>query len=74
MRFQIRTDRNIVVIFEPTGMRYELEAGDYFTIEWPDSSESGIIEREGADLIVYAPMLGYTRAWNSIEEELYIGH
>lgn len=73
MRFVIRTDRRIVVAFEPTAAEYALEPGRSIVVEWPEGGDDGMVFLEAENLVVAAPSGGYSKAWDSDGVEIYVG-
>ncbi|GCD41241.1 hypothetical protein GKJPGBOP_00894 [Streptomyces paromomycinus] len=73
MRFVIRTDRPVVVAFEPTAAEYFLEPGEDIVVEWFGEGGDGMVSLESANFVVSAPSGGYSRAWDSNGVEIYIG-
>lgn len=73
MRFLLRTDVPILLAFEPTAAEYELRRGEEIRVEWFGKYDDGTVGFEAGQLVVHAPAGGYTRAWRSSGEEIYIG-
>ncbi|MFB7288673.1 hypothetical protein [Actinacidiphila glaucinigra] len=73
MRFLIKADRRMVVVFEPTAAEYVMEPGKNIAVEWLGDSEDGMVSFEAEDFVVHAPSGGYSKAWDSEGIEIYIG-
>ncbi|MCX4800199.1 hypothetical protein ACFWWM_37185 [Streptomyces sp. NPDC058682] len=72
MQFFLQTDTPVLALFEPTGQQYELDPGDPVLVKFFDGDDGEIRWFKGA-IIVCSPSLGYTRAWDSNNEEIDIG-
>lgn len=72
MRFILRSDQRIVVAFEPTAAEYTLEPREKIVVEWSAGAD-GMVSLEAGDLVVNAPVGGYTRAWTWDGVEIDIG-
>jgi hypothetical protein len=73
MRFLIRSDREIVVAFEPTAAEYQLQPGATISVEWSGGGQDGMVCLEADNLVVWAPGGGHTRAWDSDGVEIHVG-
>ncbi|MEU5693043.1 hypothetical protein [Actinosynnema sp. NPDC020468] len=73
MRFVIRSDRQVVVAFEPTAAEYVLEPGATVAVEWFGEREDGMVSLEAGKFVIAAPTAGYIRAWDRDGVEIYIG-
>jgi hypothetical protein len=62
MRFTVRSDRRVTVVFEPTAQEYTLAAGEAITVEWSGKPDSGMIELAGGEIVIQAPTAGCNRA------------
>ncbi|MYW78626.1 hypothetical protein F610DRAFT_05303 [Streptomyces sp. LaPpAH-199] len=73
MRFLVRADRDMTVVFEPTAEEVSLRPGETLTVEWFAEKSDGMVSLERGDLVVSAPSGGYTRVWASDGTEIYVG-
>jgi hypothetical protein len=71
--FLVQSDRDVVLIFEPTGQPFELLAGESLTIRWDGLREDGVVALEAGHLVIHTPMGGSTLAWDSSGAEIYVG-
>ncbi|MFD6812198.1 hypothetical protein, partial [Streptomyces anthocyanicus] len=69
MRFRVSAvEAALVVQFEPSGMEYELAAGDHLVVEWPpvpDGEIAGDVEYAPGMVTIAERGSGHSRAWNS---------
>ena len=73
MKFVIRSDRPIMVAFEPTAAETLLQPGTPIVVEWPLGGDDGMVSLEAKNFVIAAPTGGHTRAWYADGTEIYVG-
>lgn len=72
MQFNFHTDAPLTVMFEPTGMHHDMQAGDSVLVKFFDGDDGEVCWQNGM-IVFYAPRLGYVRAWAGGDKEIDIG-